>query len=80
MIFTFNQYNYKKFRRKYKKYNFVSQGILGAKNDLIVDNIYNPKKILGVCDGRGGLQNLSNLEKKKIILVIKKFGIKIIYD
>ena len=53
---------------KVGKYNLVSSGLLGKKNDIIVDNAKNPKLIFGVCDGKGILFLL--LKKKKIKLLM----------
>ena len=52
----------------------VNQGIVGNKNDIIVDDIKKPKKILGCCDGSGGLKQFSDIKKKKIFKIINKYG------
>ena len=55
--------NYKSTRNIFERSNFgrniigkktyISVGILGNKNDIVVDNPYKPKKVFGVCDGKG---------------------------
>ena len=57
--------------RKYKikiigDFTLISLGILGKKNDLVVDDPENPRRIFGICDGYGDFKNL-NYKKKKII-------------
>ena len=41
-------------------------------NDLIVDNISNPKIIFGVCDGKGDFKNTSNKQKDYITKILYK--------
>lgn len=57
--------------RKYKikiigDFTLISLGILGKKNDLVVDDPENPRRIFGICDGYGDFKNL-DYKKKKII-------------
>jgi hypothetical protein len=33
----------------------VSGGIIGKKGSIVVDSVDNPARVIGVCDGRGGL-------------------------
>ena len=81
VVFTQNQYKKIKFKKKIKNFKFVSQGIVGQKNDIIVDNIITPKKVLGVCDGEGGLFSLNFNEKNKLIKNINKISkLKLAYD
>ena len=35
---------------------YISIGILGNKDEIVVDNPYNPKKIYGICDGKGNFK------------------------
>jgi hypothetical protein len=80
-IFTEKIYGNLVYTNKIKEFTFVSQGILGRANDIIVDNPQYPKKIFGVCDGKGNLKRFGKNEKKKIIKnIFKKIGFKIIYD
>ncbi len=53
--FISNQiYDLKKFGRNTINGNtYISRGILGYKNEIVVDNPYNPKKIYGIADGYG---------------------------
>ena len=57
---------------KVGKYNLVSSGLLGKKNDIIVDNAKNPKLIFGVCDGKGDFIFTSKKEKNKIADALNK--------
>lgn len=43
-------------RKKINKNFIVSGGYVGMKNDLVVDNVNNPKKIYGLADGSGGFK------------------------
>lgn len=48
---------------------FVGGGIIGKENDVIVDNISNPKTVIGLADGFGGVKRkdcLSDIEKERI--------------
>ena len=40
--------------------NLCSGGYVGEKGDLIVDDYLNPKYILGVCDGKAGIDLEAN--------------------
>ncbi len=68
---TEKQYNYSKFKNKLKNITFVLRGIVGQKNDIVVDDVVNPKKIFGICDGEGGFIRHNFDEKKKILNNIK---------
>jgi len=37
------------------KNSLITIGMLGAKGDIIVDNVLNPSKIIGICDGNGDI-------------------------
>jgi hypothetical protein len=43
-------------RRIGERFNLISGGILGQQGEIVVDDFQNPKVILGVADGRGGLE------------------------
>ena len=58
--------------KKEKNYTLVSQGLLGSKNDIIVDDVNNPKAIYGVCNGKGDFFRKLDKKQSKIILGIKK--------
>ena len=45
---------------------------MGQKNDIIVDDVKEPTKVYGVCDGEGGLMIHDFIDKQKIIKKIKK--------
>ena len=56
--------------RKVGEFTLVSNGLLGQKSDIIVDNVRNPKKIFGLCDGKGDFISLS--KKSSFIKKISK--------
>tara|TARA_B100000470_G_C19757186_1_gene376549 strand:+ start:194 stop:1252 length:1059 start_codon:yes stop_codon:yes gene_type:complete len=81
MIYTESIYKKDTYINKINNYNFVSQGILGKKDDIIVDDAKKPKKILGVCDGKGNLKKINTDLKNILIKKIKKdIGLKLIYE
>ena len=59
------------FIKSHNEFNLVKKGLLGRKGDIIVDNVDNPKKIIGVCGNEGELTNIDynkiNFLKSKII-------------
>ena len=55
--------------KKENDHTLVSQGLLGSKNDFIVDDVNNPKAIYGICDGKGDF--IRKLTKKQIALITK---------
>jgi len=52
--------------------NVVGGGFFGGYGDVVVDNIENPKLILGICQGNGSLKTLLNNEDNYNIERIKK--------
>ena len=81
MIYTESIYKKDTYINKINNYNFVSQGILGKKGDIIVDDAKKPKKIFGVCDGKGNLKKINTDLKNILIKKIKKdIGLKLIYE
>ena len=58
------------YSKKIGKWKLIKRGILGNTGDIIVDNVSNPKRIIGVCGKNGMLENLSekeyNIIKSKI--------------
>ena len=58
--------------KKEKNYTLVSQGLLGSKNDIIVDDVNNPKTIYGVCNGKGDFLRKLNKKQSQIISILKK--------
>lgn len=52
--------------RNIGKLKLIKKGILGNKGDIIVDNVLNPKRIIGICGKDGLLENLPD-KKYKII-------------
>ena len=80
---SFKEYEKNKSYLIKKRGNFrlVSQGLLGQKNDLIVDNPISPNTIFGVCDGMGDFLRLDNSIKSKILNSLSKvFKKKINFD
>ncbi len=71
MTLTEKQYNYSKFKNKVENFTFVLRGIVGQKDDIVVDDALNPKKIFGICDGAGGFFSHNFDEKKNILNKIK---------
>lgn len=60
-----NDLNNRKYKIKHiEGFTVISLGILGKKNDLVVDNPENPKRIFGICDGYGDFKNLDYKKKK----------------
>jgi heterodisulfide reductase subunit A-like polyferredoxin len=81
IIYTESIYKKDIYLNKVNNYNFVSQGILGQKNDIIVNDAKNPKKILGICDGNGNLKKLNSSNKNILVKKVKKdTGLKLIYE
>ena len=81
IIYTESVYKKDTYLNKINNYNFVSQGILGKKDDIIVDSASKPKKILGVCVGDGTLKKVSSIYKKKLTKKIKQdINLKLIYE
>ena len=81
VIYTESIYKKDAYLNKVNNYNFVSQGILGQKNDIIVNDVKNPKKILGVCNGNGNLKKFNSSNKNILVKKVKKdTGLKLIYE
>jgi len=54
------------YTKKIGNNNLIKKGILGSKGDIVVDNIEKPKRIIGVCDKNGLLEDIS-LKKLKTL-------------
>jgi hypothetical protein len=81
LIYTEKMYDKKNYIFKKNTINFVSQGIVGQKNDVIVDDVNNPKLIYGICDGTGNFIQINNFQKNQEIKKIYKLtGFKLIYE
>jgi len=81
IVFNNQKNNFPNSRVEIKNFNFLSQGIVGRKNDLIVDSVIKPKRILGICDGKGSFYNLSIKNKLDFKKKIKSAtGIDMKYD
>ena len=52
------KYAFKKFKfpasKIYNNKKFISRGVAGHINDIVVDDVLNPKFVYGICDGKGG--------------------------
>lgn len=81
LIYTEKMYDKKNYIFKKNTIKFVSQGIVGQKNDIIVDDVNNPKLIYGICDGKGNFIQLNNFQKDQEIKKIYKLsGFKLVYE
>ena len=61
-----------------KDYSLITQGLLGCKDDIVVDDVKKPKSIYGICDGKGDfVRDLSYMQKKKLQKLKSKFQIKL---
>ena len=58
--------------KKEKNYTLVSKGLLGSKNDIIVDDVNNPKVVYGVCNGKGDFFRKLDKKQSRLILGMKK--------
>ncbi len=58
---------------KVRNYTLVSSGLLGQKNDIVVDDVNNPKMIFGICDGKGDFVNSTKQKKNNITKTLYKF-------
>jgi hypothetical protein len=43
-------------KRNLDGFNIISGGVFGEKGDIVVDNIKKPSRIIGISNGRGGVQ------------------------
>ncbi len=59
-------------RRKIKDKYFVSGGMIGHYDDIVVDNINNIKKIIGIADGKGDFKRNLDYNEQKLLLKLKK--------
>jgi hypothetical protein len=81
LLYTEKIYDKKNYILNKNSITFVSAGILGQKNDVIVDDVNHPKLIYGICDGKGKFIQINNLKKKNEIMRIYKLtGLKLIYE
>ena len=69
----FKQIGKKKYNfRQIGKYTLVSNGLLGQKTNIIVDDINEPKTIFGICDGKGDFVNSTRRKKNNIAKILSK--------
>jgi len=66
-IFLNEIFGYKKF----ENFNLVAGGYLGEIGDVVVDEIKNPKKILGISDGKGKFLD-DDMEYTENLKIVKK--------
>jgi len=50
----------------------VSGGLLGRKGDVVVDNVFEPKNIIGIANGEGDFLRKYSKEHKRKIKILKK--------
>tara|TARA_B100002051_G_C16736263_1_gene641412 strand:- start:1588 stop:2661 length:1074 start_codon:yes stop_codon:yes gene_type:complete len=75
MFATVKNNNFKK--KKLMGTNLISSGLLGGEGDIVLDDVNKPKRILGICDGKGDfVRNLSSLQKKKLSKINRYLKIK----
>tara|TARA_B100000787_G_scaffold163914_2_gene146068 strand:- start:1609 stop:2667 length:1059 start_codon:yes stop_codon:yes gene_type:complete len=80
-IYTDQRYDKKNFSKIVNTLKLVTQGIVGQKNDIIVDDVQTPKKIFGVCSGLGSLIPFTQKQKMSLVKKIKKnIKIDLTYD
>ena len=80
-IYTDQKYDKKNFSKVFNRIRLVAQGIVGQKNDIIVDDVQRPKKIFGVCNGFGSLISFTQKQKLNFVKKIKKkIKIDLTYD
>ena len=53
--------------REVRGVRFVKKGIVGNQNDIVVDSIDFPTRIIGKCDGQGNLFSLSHKESELLL-------------
>jgi hypothetical protein len=59
-----------------KNKRIISRGIIGLKDDIVVDDITNPKFIYGICNGKGGFKkNISDDESSFFKILINEKNI-----
>ena len=59
--------------RKVGKYSLINVGLLGQKNDIVVDDLYNPNVVYGICDGYGNFLTPRTKQKNSINKTLQKF-------
>jgi len=67
LLATENNFKRKMGRRKFRNESLVSGGILGYKNEIVVDDISNPKQVYGIADGKGDF--IRNLKKEQSVFL-----------
>lgn len=72
IVFSEEYYKSKTFRKKIGDYTIVKSGVLGSEGEIVVDDVAQPKKIFGICDGKGDLKNIK-LSNSHINKILKKF-------
>jgi len=63
--------------KKYDEHTLITQGLLGAKGDIVVDDVHKPNSIYGICNGKGDFFRELNTNQKKILKKVRlKFNLK----
>jgi hypothetical protein len=60
-------------RTKIKGYNVISGGLVGKKNEIIVDSISSPTQVIGIARGNGKVNYSFDNKQQKIIQEIENF-------
>ena len=71
-LYFYNHLNKTTGTKVIKNLKIISGGIFGHNNDIVVDNVFKPKRIFGLADGEGDLKQKLNIEEKNIIKKISK--------
>ena len=72
-INTKGQWRKTKFERvRRNKFYLISPGLLGKTGDIVADNPSKPKFIYGNITRKGNLKDLTNSEKEKFLIMIKR--------
>jgi hypothetical protein len=75
IIFDENKTNFIPTHKMVENRKIISTGLIGAIDDIVVDDAENPSFFYGICDGSGGFkENLSEDDKKFIKTIISKFN------
>jgi hypothetical protein len=71
IIFDGTKTNFIPTQKLLENRRIISTGLIGGKDDIVVDDAENPSFFYGICDGSGGFkQNLSEEDKKFINTII----------
>lgn len=66
-ISNLNMVNFDLGRVKIEDFNVVSGGLIGRKDEIVVDSISNPTKVIGISEGNGKVNYTFNKKQQKLI-------------